>query len=83
MEAMTIMMMILLLLLHLFNAGKQAFGAATNVMAFYCIGLPLAWLFCFHFQFGVGGLILGATNNGGIFVITISSNHHYYYPYQA
>ena len=39
--------------------GKQYLGAVTNVIAFYCIGLPLAWLFCFHYNYGVGGLILG------------------------
>ena len=25
------------------HVGKQYFGAVTNVIAFYCIGLPLAW----------------------------------------
>jgi MATE family multidrug resistance protein len=41
------------------GAGKQTVGAVANVVAFYGIGLPAAWLFCFTCGFGVNGLLLG------------------------
>ena len=41
------------------GAGKQLVGAVANVISFYVIGIPLAWLFCFTFSLGVNGLLLG------------------------
>lgn len=41
------------------GTGKQFIGAVTNVIAFYGLGLPLAWLFCFTLKIGVRGLFLG------------------------
>lgn len=41
------------------GAGKQHIGAITNVIAFYGIGLPCAWLLCFELDFGVHGLMIG------------------------
>jgi MATE family multidrug resistance protein len=40
-------------------SGKQFTGAVGNMMAFYVIGLPLAWICCFHLQWNVPGLLLG------------------------
>jgi Na+-driven multidrug efflux pump len=41
------------------GAGRQVAGAVTNVMSYYCLGLPMAWLLCFRLQHGVGGLLFG------------------------
>jgi hypothetical protein len=41
------------------GAGKQAVGAIFNIIAFYVIGLPLAYFFCFKTSFGINGLMLG------------------------
>jgi len=41
------------------GAGKQGIGAVANVIAFYVIGLPMAWVVCFKWHFGVAGLIMG------------------------
>lgn len=41
------------------GAGKQLTGALTNLFCYYCLGLPVAWLLCFHMEMGVGGLLLG------------------------
>merc|ERR1712146_354672 len=41
------------------GCGKQAIGALTNFVAFYCIGIPLAYVFAFKLHLGVGGLIRG------------------------
>jgi Na+-driven multidrug efflux pump len=41
------------------GAGKQHIGAITNVIAFYALGLPCAWLMCFELGFGVHGLMIG------------------------
>lgn len=46
------------------GAGKQIIGAVFNICAFYVIGLPLAYYFCFHTLFGVNGLMLGIS--GGV-----------------
>jgi hypothetical protein len=46
------------------GAGKQIIGAIFNICAFYVIGLPLAYYFCFHTPFGVNGLMLGIS--GGV-----------------
>jgi hypothetical protein len=39
-------------------------GAAANIIAFYVIGLPLAYYFCFKTSFGINGLMLGLS--GGV-----------------
>ena len=36
------------------GAGKQLIGAIANVIAFYALGLPIAWILCFNAGFGVG-----------------------------
>lgn len=41
------------------GAGKQFIGAVANLIAFYIIGLPMAWLVCFKMGYGVNGLMLG------------------------
>lgn len=41
------------------GAGKQFIGAVANIIAFYGIGLPMAWFMCFTLQLGVNGLMLG------------------------
>ena len=41
------------------GAGKQYVGAILNVVAFYFVALPMAWLFCFVYDWGVNGLLLG------------------------
>jgi multidrug resistance protein, MATE family len=41
------------------GAGKQFIGAITNIIAFYAIGLPMAWIFCFNMKLGVNGLMMG------------------------
>jgi multidrug resistance protein, MATE family len=43
------------------GAGKQNLGAALNFIAFYLIGLPMSYVICFRWDFGVSGLILGMT----------------------
>lgn len=43
------------------GAGKQMIGAVGNVIAFYGVGLPMAWFACFKFGFGVAGLIMGVS----------------------
>eukprot|EP01033_Poteriospumella_lacustris_P000584 gene584-400_t len=41
------------------GAGKQGIGAVANIIAFYAIGLPMAWVLCFKTGFGVNGLMMG------------------------
>lgn len=41
--------------------GRQKIGGYINMIAFYCIGLPMAYLLTFHFNMNVGGLWLGIT----------------------
>lgn len=41
--------------------GRQKIGGYINMIAFYCIGLPMAYLLTFHFKLNVGGLWLGIT----------------------
>lgn len=41
------------------GAGKQFIGAVANIIAFYAIGLPMAWFFCFTLKLGVNGLMMG------------------------
>jgi MATE family multidrug resistance protein len=45
--------------------GKQSIGAITNVIAFYGIGLPMAWLLCFREGLSVNGLLLGIAFGAG------------------
>jgi MATE family multidrug resistance protein len=52
------------------GAGLQRIGAITNLIAYYVIGLPLAYYLCFHMNLGVYGLNLGiATGNTLQFII--------------
>ena len=41
------------------GAGKQHIGAVTNIVAFYVLGLPCAWILCFRYNLGVQGLMTG------------------------
>jgi multidrug resistance protein, MATE family len=41
------------------GTGNQMIGAITNLIAFYVIGLPCAYVFTFQYKIGVPGLILG------------------------
>jgi MATE family multidrug resistance protein len=55
------------------GSGKQFIGAIANLGAFYVVGLPLSWLFCFHFHLGQSGLFLGLTCGVGIQLIVTTS----------
>lgn len=52
------------------GAGKQFIGAVANIIAFYGIGLPMAWFFCFTLHLGVNGLMLGIAF-GTMFQVTV------------
>lgn len=52
------------------GAGKQFVGAVANLIAFYAIGLPMAWFFCFTLHLGVNGLMLGISC-GTIFQVAV------------
>lgn len=41
------------------GAGKQTLGAICNVIAFYALGLPAAYVACFVYHADVPGLIMG------------------------
>ncbi|QLL33450.1 hypothetical protein HG536_0E03610 [Torulaspora globosa] len=41
--------------------GRQKIGGYINMIAFYCIGLPMAYLLTFRFNMNVSGLWLGIT----------------------
>jgi MATE family multidrug resistance protein len=41
------------------GTGKLIIGAVTNFVAFYVIGLPMAWCFCFTLHMSINGLMLG------------------------
>jgi MATE family multidrug resistance protein len=41
------------------GAGKQVIGALVNLVAFYALALPMAYVFCFVFRLGVNGLLMG------------------------
>ena len=41
------------------GTGQQKLGAVANLVAFYAIGLPMAWVVCFRLDFGVNGLLIG------------------------
>ena len=53
------------------GSGKQMIGAVANIIAFYVIGLPLAYYFCFKTSLGITGLMLGLS--GGVFFQDIVS----------
>lgn len=42
--------------------GRQRIGGYINMFAFYCLGVPMAYLLAFNFKLGVGGLWLGITS---------------------
>lgn len=52
------------------GAGKQTIGAVANIIAFYAIGLPMAWTLCFKTGLGVNGLMMGIAC-GTIFQATV------------
>lgn len=41
--------------------GRQKIGGYINMIAFYCIGIPMSYLLAFHFKMNVGGLWIGIT----------------------
>jgi MATE family multidrug resistance protein len=41
------------------GAGQQAVAAVANVIAFYIVALPLAWVLCFNVKMGITGLMIG------------------------
>jgi multidrug resistance protein, MATE family len=52
------------------GSGKQMVGAAVNFIAFYVVGLPLAYHFCFYTSWGIPGLMLGLSG-GVIFQVIV------------
>ena len=44
------------------GTGNQKLGAYANLFAFYALGLPCAWLFCFKLRWGVNGLLMGISS---------------------
>lgn len=42
--------------------GRQRIGGYINMFAFYCLGVPMAYLLAFNFNLGVGGLWIGITS---------------------
>lgn len=55
------------------GTGKQNVGAVTNVISYYCFGLPLAWLLCFNANWGVAGLMMGLSLGTLTQVVSLSS----------
>ena len=53
------------------GAGKQFIGAIANIVAFYAIGLPAAWLFCFTLHYGVNGLMVGIAFGSSFQVVVL------------
>lgn len=41
------------------GAGRQELGACINLVAYWCVGLPLAWLLAFKAGLGLAGLWTG------------------------
>ena len=41
------------------GAGKQYIGAVAILLAFYGVGLPMAYMLCFKAGCGVNGLLMG------------------------
>lgn len=42
--------------------GRQKIGGYINLVAFYCLGVPMAYVLAFLYHLGVGGLWLGITS---------------------
>ncbi|CAI4063570.1 Erc1p SKDI_08G0750 [Saccharomyces kudriavzevii IFO 1802] len=42
--------------------GRQKIGGYINLVAFYCLGVPMAYVLTFLYHLGVGGLWLGITS---------------------
>lgn len=53
------------------GTGKQNIGAVANVIAFYAIGLPMAWVMSFRAGFDVNGLMMGISFGSGFQVIVL------------
>jgi MATE family multidrug resistance protein len=52
------------------GAGKQYIGAVANVIAFYGVGLPMAYFLCFRVGYGVNGLLMGIAT-GSLVQVTV------------
>lgn len=48
------------------GAGQQFIGAVSNLISFYPIALPIAWLLCFQANLNVIGLMLGISCGTGL-----------------
>jgi hypothetical protein len=48
------------------GAGKQIYGAYSNLTSFYVVGLPCALFLCFHTTMQVRGLMAGITLGSGV-----------------
>lgn len=63
------------------GAGKQYIGAVANVIAFYGVGLPMAYMLCFKAGFGVNGLLMGIATGSliqvSVLLIMIFGFEHY------
>jgi uncharacterized membrane protein (DUF485 family) len=63
------------------GAGRQSVGAVLNVVAFYVIGLPMAYILCFKTNFGVNGLVSGISIGAAfqvsvlLFLIIVKENY--------
>ena len=55
------------------GGGKQSIGAVLNVISFYTIGLPMAWLLCFRTSLEVRGLMIGISCGTGFQVVAVLS----------
>ena len=42
--------------------GRQKIGGYINLVSFYCLGVPMAYVLAFLYHLGVGGLWLGITS---------------------
>ncbi|CEP62042.1 Erc1p LALA0_S04e06436g [Lachancea lanzarotensis] len=42
--------------------GQQKIGGYINVLAFYCVGIPMSYMLTFHFKQGMAGLWYGITS---------------------
>ena len=50
-----------LLISTLRSIEKEKEGSYLMAGAYYLFGIPIAWLFCFNFEFGWTGLAIGQT----------------------
>ncbi|RID55403.1 hypothetical protein BRARA_G02669 [Brassica rapa] len=53
------------------GSGKQKIGAYVNIAAFYIIGIPVGFLFCFILDFKVKGLWIGVLTGCTVQTITL------------